>query len=185
MALNLPPIQTARLLIRTVQASDLPDLLTVNGDDAVTQHLPYATWQSLEDGQAWLQRMQTLSQTGTAQQCVLHHRGMNQVVGTLLLFKHDEASARLEVGYVLGRACWGQGLMHEALRAVLQHALTQAGIRRVEAEVNPDNAPSCRLLQRLGFVLEGRARQRWTAKGHTYDTLLFGLLASDWPGAVL
>ena len=70
--------------------------------------------------------------------------------------------------------------MNEALCAVINHCFGAAGIRRIEAEVNPDNLASCRLLAKLGFVLEGRARQRWVAKGQTYDTNLYGLLATEW-----
>jgi [ribosomal protein S5]-alanine N-acetyltransferase len=55
-------------------------------------------------------------------------------------------------------------------------------IRRVEAEVNPDNIASNALLTSLGFVREGYLRERWVGKGATYGVNIYGLLASDWPG---
>ena len=70
--------------------------------------------------------------------------------------------------------------MKEALIAVIGHCFETAAIRRIEAEVNPDNVASNKLLLALHFTMEGRARQRWVAKGVAYDTNLFGLLASDW-----
>ena len=174
-------LETARLHIRPVVADDLPALHAINGDADVTRYLPYATWQTLQDGQSWLARMQALADAGTGQQLVLVDRATGTVVGTLLLFKHDEGSARLELGYVLGQAHWRQGLMAEAVRAVCGHAFSALGIRRIEAEVNPANQSSCRLLEAVGFTPEGLARQRWVAKGVAYDTRLYGLLASDWP----
>ena len=45
-------IETARLALRPVERSDLPDLLEVNGDPEVTRFLPYPTWTSLDDGAA-------------------------------------------------------------------------------------------------------------------------------------
>jgi RimJ/RimL family protein N-acetyltransferase len=57
------------------------------------------------------------------------------------------------------------------------------GLRRIEAEVNTANAASNALLGRVGFALEGTLRQRWTAKGATYDTHLHGCLLQDWQRA--
>lgn len=177
------PIDSPRLTLRAVAASDLPDLLEVNGDPQVTHFLPYATWQSLQDGEAWLARMQALGASGTSQQLVIARRADAKVVGTMLLFKYDEGSSRVELGYALGRSHWGQGLMREAVVAACTHAFGALGIRRIEAEVNPDNRASCKLLVAVGFVLEGTLRKRWVAKGAAYDTHIYGCLAEDWPSA--
>jgi [ribosomal protein S5]-alanine N-acetyltransferase len=168
-----------RLRLRPVEAADLPDLLEVNGDPEVTRFLPYPTWESLQDGEAWLARMEALSASGTGQQLVLAHLVDAKVIGTLLLFRYDEGSRRLELGYVLGRAHWGQGLMEEAIVAACAQAFG-LGIRRIEAEVNPENRASCALLVRVGFTLEGTLRKRWVAKGTAYDTNIYGCLAEDW-----
>ncbi|MDT7834024.1 GNAT family N-acetyltransferase [Aquabacterium sp. OR-4] len=172
-------LSTPRLQLSPVAEAHLDDLLRMNGDDAVTQYLPYATWATRADGEAWLARMQALQATGGAQQRVLQRRADGRVIGSLLLFKHDEGSRRIELGYALARDCWGQGWMREAVQAACAHAFGVLQLRRIEAEVNPDNAASCALLARLGFTLEGRLRQRWTAKGRSYDTNLYGLLDSD------
>ena len=176
---NVPRIETPRLLLRPVAAADLPDLLEVNGDPEVTRFLPYETWRSLADAEAWLARMQAMAAAGTGQVFALVRRSDAKVVGDLLLFKYDEGSARVELGYVLGRAHWRQGLMREAVAAACACAFEELGMRRIEAEVNPENAASCTLLQQVGFIFEGTLRQRWSAKGETYDTNMYGLLAAD------
>ena len=184
MALTPPgALASARLSIRLVEQADIAGLLAVNGDDAVTKHLPYPSWQSLADGQAWFERMRTLAATGTALQFVMADRATGAIVGSCLLFRFEEGSARAELGYVLGRAHWGLGLMHEALTALLGHAFGPMGLRRIEAEVNPANTASVKLLRQLGFTHEGLLRQRWTAKGVTYDVNLYGLLREEWPTA--
>jgi [ribosomal protein S5]-alanine N-acetyltransferase len=176
---TLPHLQSARLTIRPVCAVDLPDLLRINGDAQVTQFLPYPTWTCLDDGVAWLARMEALTAAGTGLQLVIEQQHEAQVIGTVLLFRYDEGSRRLEIGYVLARRCWGLGLMREALVCVCGHAFDVLGLRRIEAEVNPDNIASARVLASLGFVLEGRLRQRWQAKGRVYDTQFYGCLADD------
>lgn len=176
---DFPVLQTARLQVRPVAEADLPALLAINGDEAVTRFLPYATWTTLVDGRSWLHRMQALALAGSGRQFVLALNDGGTVVGTLLLFKYEVTAQRAEVGYVLGRAHQGQGLMAEALRAVCTEALGPFGLRRLEAEVDPANAASNTLLLRLGFTHEGTLRQRWSAKGRVYDSHVYGLLAGE------
>jgi RimJ/RimL family protein N-acetyltransferase len=173
-------VPSQRVSLRPVAPPDLPALLAINGDPQVTRFLPYATWESLDDGEAWLDRMQALAATGTGQQLVVVRNDDDAVLGTVLLFRFDAGSARIELGYVLGRAHWGRGLMREALGAICGHAFTALGIRRIEAEVNPDNRASWALLERLRFVREGTLRKRWVSNGVAYDIHFYGCLVDEW-----
>jgi RimJ/RimL family protein N-acetyltransferase len=57
--------------------------------------------------------------------------------------------------------------MHEALQHLLDYLFQTLHLHRVEAEVDPRNQPSARVLERLGFQLEGVLRQRWRIQGTT------------------
>lgn len=181
MPLTAPPaIESARLAVRLVAESDLTALLAINGDDAVTAFLPYPTWSSAADAEAWYRRMSDMQATGAALQFVIVERDAAAVIGTCLLFRFDEGSARAELGYVLGRAWWGKGYMREALAALIECAFGALSLRRLEAEVNPRNVSSSRVLRRLGFTREGLLRERWVAKGEARDVEVFGLLRHEW-----
>ena len=108
-------IESSRLIVRPVEAGDLPALLAVNGDDEVTRFLPYASWRSLADGRTWFERMSILGARGESIQFVVVDRASGLAIGTCLLFRYEEASARAEIGYVLGREYWGRGIMSAAL----------------------------------------------------------------------
>ncbi len=177
---HFEPLSTQRLHVRPVAKADLADLFEVNGDARVTQFLPYATWQTSEDASSWLARMQALADAGTGLQLVLARLADHKVIGTVLLFKFESLSARLELGYVLGQAHWRQGYAKEALQAVCQQAFQRMGVRRIEAEVNVDNRGSNALLHALGFLREGHLRRRWVAKDAAYDTYLHAALADEW-----
>lgn len=178
------PIETDRLRVRIVAQSDLIALLDVNGDDIATRFLPYATWTSMADAQAWYQRMLKIQATGAALQFVVELVATSRAIGTCLLFRYDEASARAELGFVLGRVHWGTGYMTEALTALIRHAFGTMALRRLEAEVDPANTSSGRLLERLGFAKEGLLRQRWITKGKPTDVEVFGLLRDEWANTV-
>lgn len=183
MPLLVPgPIESSRLIVRLVTEPDLPALLEVNGNDETTRFLPYASWHSLSDAEAWLKRMTEMQATGTALQFVLVEKQLGAVIGSCLLFRFEETSSRAELGYVLGRAHWGRGYMREALTALIEQAFTTLHLRRLEAEVDPRNLASSRLLHTLGFAKEGLLRERWVAKGEARDVEVFGLLRHEWPG---
>jgi [ribosomal protein S5]-alanine N-acetyltransferase len=176
-------LHTPRLVVRRVDQADLPALMHVNGDDEVTRHLPYTSWRSLEDATAWLARMRGQEAAGAACQYVVVDKTQGHAIGTALLFRWEQASARAELGYVLGRAQWGRGLMREALSALLDHAFNTVALNRIEAEVHPANTASLALLARLGFAQEGVLRERWAVKGQTYDVVAHGLLRREWQPA--
>ena len=69
-----------------------------------------------------------------------------------------------------------------ALRLVLHHAFDTLRLERVEADTDPRNAPSRRMLERFGFVLEGTLRKRWHVNDEWCDTAFYGLLREDFPG---
>jgi [ribosomal protein S5]-alanine N-acetyltransferase len=173
-------IESARLIVRPVEQNDLPGLLPINGDDQVTRFLPYASWRSLADGRAWLERMKALGAMGASIQFVVVDRASGVPIGTCLLFRYEQASERAEIGYLLGREHWGRGLMREALTALITHAFSKWSLRRLEAEVDPLNGASARLLETLGFAREGLLRQRWNDKGNIHDSNIYGLLRDDW-----
>jgi [ribosomal protein S5]-alanine N-acetyltransferase len=174
-------LECARLQIRLVTEADLPALLDVNGDDAVTQYLPYASWRGIEDARAWFARMNALQAAGGSLQYVIIEKRAGKAIGTCLLFRHEESSARAELGYVLGREHWGQGYMHEALRRLIDCAFGELSLRRLEAEVDPRNARSARVLTQLGFVQEGLLRERWLTRGVPCSVNAYGLLHREWP----
>src|SRR6266436_1782831 len=157
----LNPIESARLYVRPVSEPDLPALLEVNGDEEVTRFLPYAAWKSMSDAQAWFKRMTDLEARGSSLQFVIALKQPGIAIGTCLLFQFEEANAQAEIGYVLGRAYWGQGYMREALAALIDCAFNRMSLRRLEAAVESQNAKSTRLLRDLGFIREGVLRERW------------------------
>ena len=102
----LEPIDAERVRVRLLARSDLPALHEVNGDEAVTRLLPYATWTAPADADAWFERMAKIQATGLAVQLVVADKASDRAIGTALLFRLDEGSARAELGYALGRAHW-------------------------------------------------------------------------------
>jgi RimJ/RimL family protein N-acetyltransferase len=85
-----------------------------------------------------------------------------------------------EIGYSIVRDFRRRGIATEAVRALLDEAFTQAGLTRVNAYCLPDNKPSRRLLERLGFSSEGVLPRGATVNGHIVDVLMHRIDRDRW-----
>jgi [ribosomal protein S5]-alanine N-acetyltransferase len=85
-----------------------------------------------------------------------------------------------EIGYLIAPAHWRKGYTREAVSALIDHGFGTLGLRRIFADVDPENAPSIRLLRRLGFREEGHLRAEWETHLGVRDSLIFGMLAGEW-----
>lgn len=85
-----------------------------------------------------------------------------------------------ELGYTLAAGRQGLGYATEAVRAVLGDLFERRGLRRVSAVCDARNTASARLLERVGFLLEGERPAFTWHKGEWTDDLLYGLLADRW-----
>jgi ribosomal-protein-alanine N-acetyltransferase len=91
-------------------------------------------------------------------------------------FRNDVAV----IGYVISRPYWGRGIATRAVGAMLRWGFEQLGLNRIEATINPDNARSIRVAEKLGFTREGRLRDYRRMPGGFRDCYIYGLLRREW-----
>lgn len=107
------------------------------------------------------------------------HKGDNEMIGKCILFQHSEKNQRAEIGYLLNRKYWRQGVMKQAVEAVIEFAFTTLNLHRIEADVDTENAPSLGLLEGMGFEREGLFRHRWRVYGEWQDSVMLALIKQD------
>lgn len=100
----------------------------------------------------------------------------NQMIGRCVFFNLDKDNHRAEIGFILNRQYWRQGIMREALEAAIGFAFGPMQLHRIEADVDPDNAGSLALLESLGFKREGFFPERWFISGKWMHSVMLGLL---------
>lgn len=180
LADGLPTLEGQRLRLRAMTHDDAPALIPIYGDPEV-RRLGYAPpMAGLEDARAVVDETLRLAREGTLFHWGLALRADDVVVGHCTLFQIDRKHGRAEVGYSLRRDLWGRGIVSEALGVLIAFAFDTVGLRRLEADVDPRNAGSLRVLEKHGFVREGLLRERWHQEGEIQDAVVFGLLRREW-----
>ncbi len=176
-------LDTPRLHLRPLLPDDAPALFAIHSDARVVRYWSSCPWPSINEAHAMIAKDVVALPAGEHLRLALALRATGNVIGTCSLFHLSAQCRRAEIGYAMAHAHWGHGLMHEALIALLHYGFTTLDLNRVEADVDPRNTPSVRSLERLGFLKEGRLRERWIVEGEVSDTDLYGLLRRDWQSA--
>jgi ribosomal-protein-alanine N-acetyltransferase len=152
MVMNVPDIETERLILRGPTDADLDDWVACIWSDAdVMRYMPRSTDAPEVRAQgalAFFNRIREQRQVGA---WMVTKKADGQFIGHCML-AHREAFGEPELGYALGKAFWGQGYGTETARAVARYGFEQTNLERMFAVVFPENEPSWRILQRLGFV---------------------------------
>lgn len=177
---RLPTLDTPRFRLRWLEPADAPALLAVFGDAEVCRYWSSPALPDLAAAGALQREIAALFAARTLFQWGIVARDTDALVGTATLASIEPAHGRASVGYALARAAWGRGVAGEALGALVDFAFGELDLRRLEADVDPRNARSIRVLERAGFVREGCQRERYVMLGELQDAVLYGLLRREW-----
>ena len=110
---------------------------------------------------------------------IFRQSGQELVGGLTLSNVRRGVAMTCALGYWMGEAYAGQGLMSASLRVLMPHIFSKMGLRRVEAACMPNNAASIRLLEKVGFLREGYARKYLCIAGTWQDHVLYARLIED------
>ena len=96
---------------------------------------------------------------------------MGEPIGSISAVKIDEAACSVEIGYCIGQPWWGQGLVAEAVLALMAFFFEQVGVQRVKACHHPDNPNSGRVMQKCGMTYDGA----WPKEGESLELKWYSL----------
>lgn len=177
---ELPVLRAARVALRWLRPEDARDVFAVFSDPEVMRYWSSPPLQNLEAAAVLIRQIQALFASRALFQWGIALRPNDTIVGTCTLFHLDHTHRRGEIGFAVGRGYWGQGLASEAVETLLRFAFEKLNLHRIEADVDPRNDRSLRLLERQGFQREGFLRERYHVGAETPDTVFLGLLRREW-----
>ena len=175
-AKQTPTLKTERLVLRPVRDGDAPGVFDIYSDVVALEYFAREPIKDLQEAEQMVADNFSWEGDSKARFWAICLADSDQIIGTFTLFHIDEANRRAEVGYILNREFWGRGFASEALRRMIDYCFDEFGLARLEADVDPENLSSLKLLERHGFEREGYFRKRWLMRGKWFDSVMFGLL---------
>lgn len=170
----MPVLTSERLVLRQVRSDDAAALFPVLSDEALMTWWSSGPHRSVEETRTYLEP----AALGDWRSWAITRAGEDIALGWVAA--HDRRENVSEIGYILARPAWGQGIAREAVAMVLDQLLVTEGQRRVFADTDPENTHSIGLLTSMGFVREGYLRAEWETHIGVRDSLIFGLLRDEW-----
>lgn len=181
---STPPIlTTSRLILRPLAGGDEAALFSIFSDPEVVRYWSRSAWTDMSQAEEMLAAALRDYADGSGLRYGIVAAATGELIGVASLFAFNRDNRRCDLGYVLGSRHWGRGYVSEALVPVLEHAFGALGMNRIEADIDPQNLASGRVLEKLGFRLEGFMPERWIVHGEKADTAFYGLLKRYWDEA--
>lgn len=177
---DFPTLTTLRLRLREIVPTDAPALFAIHSDVEAMRWFGSDPMLTLQDAQKLVEAFAAgRALANPATRWAITDGTSGQLLGTCGLFKWNRNWRSSALGYELAPSAWGQGLMQEALDAVLDWGFEHMALNRVEAQVHPQNIASIKRLEALGFVREGLLRQAGFWLGEHRDLVQYALLRDD------
>jgi [ribosomal protein S5]-alanine N-acetyltransferase len=150
-------LETERLRLRQLQPDDAADLYGYYADPEVFKYLDWCGPTSVEHAREVIATWNRWYAEKRIIRWGIELKPTHRLIGTIF-FGDFVGQSRADLGYELARASWNQGIMTEALQAVIPFGFEVLELHRIQAMVNPDNPASSRVLKKVGFMEEGRLR---------------------------
>ncbi len=176
------PLIGQNILLTPVDPADGPELWEVvdGSRNHLEQWLPWVPFNNTPvASQRYAESCAADWDAGRAVRLAIRRRGDNRLQGIVGLDNCVHIHRSCELGYWLKRGAQGHGMMSEAARLALDFGFDELGIHRVRCAAATDNGRSLAVIRRLGFQLEGTARQAEFVDNRWLDHTVFSLLSTD------
>ena len=177
---SCPELITQRLRLRQFEPRDVDGLHTCFGDGEAMRFWNFPACQNKAETARWVKILARATSPHSYQAWAVAEKRGDRCIGMVNYHHREPHNRRLELGYILAPPHHGQGLMTEALQALVTYCFDELRTHRIEAMISPDNGASIRLVERLGFQREGGPLRDYWRVGEQYrSVLVYGLIDSD------
>lgn len=179
--LGTKTLETDRLILRRFTLEDA-DAVWQNwaNDDAVTAYLTWPTHPCVDASRGYMQYCVNSYAAPDCYQWGIVLRESGELIGNISVVSINEGAESCDLGWVIGRRWWGQGIMPEAAREVLHFLFEEVGFGRIAAAHDVENPKSGRVMQKIGMQFEGVQRRSSRNNRGIVDTAWYAILRDEY-----
>jgi len=178
---SFPTLTTPRLILREITPDDAADLYSFLSDPEGQKYDPGLATQDLVEALALTEKIRERFSSKQTISWGIQFREENRLVGCLGFSFWERAYYKADLGYTVARPNWRCGIATEAIRTLIPFGFETLHVHRINVDTRMDNIASVRLMQKLGFHLEGVRRDCTRLEDGTYQSWgLFGMLENEY-----
>lgn len=173
-----PEIKTERILLRRLTDADAPEILFLRSDDAVMKYIDREKPKSMDEALAFIKLVNAnIDKNEAIMWAIALQEKPDTLIGNIGFWRIINQHYRSEIGYMLHPHFWNKGIMKEALLAVTDYGFNKMKLHSIEAHINPGNAASGAVLEKIGFIREAYFKEDYFFRGEFIDSAIYSLLA--------
>jgi RimJ/RimL family protein N-acetyltransferase len=177
-------LTTGRLVLRELVAADWAAIHEYESDPAAVRF----TWHGVQTAEQTQERIRLAVEAAKAQPRLIYDLAMARANDGRLIgqcgFSRGQPELRLaELWFIIHPRWWGQGYATESTTELIRFGFSELDLHRFWGDCDPRNPASIRVLEKLGMTREGHLRQNALVQGEWCDSLVYGLLRSEWSAA--
>jgi ribosomal-protein-alanine N-acetyltransferase len=172
-----PVIQTDRLILRELEDGDVNEIFILRSDPRVIKYIDRAPAKSLEEASQFINNIKEAQGRNNSICWAIALKDDPRLIGTVAIWRIDSDHHRGEIGYTLLADYHGRGIMQEALTPVLHYGFHTIRLHSMEANVNPNNTASIKLLERNNFTREAYFKENYYFDGKYLDSVIYSLIS--------
>lgn len=176
---EFPEFESERLLFRKILLSDAKDLLLIRSNDDVMRFMDVIRFESIGDAEKMVMSVEESYKKETGINWGIVEKHSNSFVGYFGFFRIIPEHCRAEIGYALKPEYWGKGYMYETINRMVKFGFENMRLHSIEANVNPENEKSKKVLENIGFKKEGYFRENYLFNNRFLDSIIYSLLEKD------
>lgn len=176
---DFPVLESERLLLRKLNMTDSQEVQSIRSDERVMRYMDSERHQTLQFSENFISENLKIYDQHNGMFWALVEKSSGKFIGDFAFWKIDKKNSRAEIGYTLKPEFWGQAYMKEAMIRILHFGFNELNLHSFEANINPENENSRRLLKKLGFKKEAYFRENYYFNGKFLDSEIYCLLKCD------
>lgn len=170
---SFPTLQTPRLLLREVVPDDAAAVFKLRTDERVMRYLGRPLHTDISQSAQLIEAYREGFAQNEGVTWAICLREQPEFIGSITFWKIDKVNHRAEIGYTLSADYWRQGIMDEAMTAVLEYGFKTLHFHSIEANTAPENEASGGILEKHGFVEEAYFRENFYFNGEFLDSRIY------------
>ena len=174
---SFPVLSTARLQLRELIPDDAKEIFFLRSDKEVLKYLDKEPAKSVDEAKEFIERIKNDQVNNDGILWGITLKDNPAIIGSIGYWRMQKEHYRAEIGYLLNPLFQGKGIMNEAMQGILKYGFEIMKLHSVEANVNPANKASMKLLEKNGFVKEAYLRENYYFDGKFLDSVIYSLIS--------
>lgn len=174
-----PEFESERIRFRKINLDDAKDLFLIRSNDDVMRFMDVPRHHSISDSEKLIHTIDKSYKEESGIDWSIIEKQSNTFIGYIGFIRIFPEHCRAEIGYALKPEYWGKGYMYETINCMVRFGFEEMNLHSIEANVNPLNERSKKVLERIGFNKEAHFRENYLFNGEFLDSIIYSLLEKD------